>query len=182
MYICIRMRVFRYSRSDHMSVLVYSCSDDMPVFGCSFHVDVADAFDELYSPEPSIVRYMDRARLATLFPKTRSLLDEPPGPLPKSRVMMDTYFQHFAMLNQLVCLARQIQHELFRMPSHKYVAHQVAMLYQCLSSAGDPVSELKKRVEARFSDLKDAARNTKPSEVCLLLVCTTAYTHTCLLQ
>eukprot|EP00041_Stephanoeca_diplocostata_P006800 m.94539 g.94539 ORF g.94539 m.94539 type:complete len:263 (+) comp16547_c0_seq1:240-1028(+) len=129
-----------------------------------YHVDVADSFDSLYCTDISIVDYMDRARLSTLFPKTRALLDEPPGPLPKSRVMMDTYFQHFAMLNQLSTMAKQIKHEIRNMPSHKYIAHQVAMLYQCLASAGDPMLQVKKKVEARFSDLKDATRSASAAK------------------
>ena len=54
------------------------------------HVEVAEAFDELYCPDESIVSYMDRAGLSTMFPKTRAILNDPPRPLPKARVAMDS--------------------------------------------------------------------------------------------
>lgn len=62
------------------------------------------------------------------------------------------------MLNQLVALARQIKHDLFHLENHKYVAHQVAMLYQCLTNAGDPVAHIKQRVEGRFAELKEVTQ------------------------
>ena len=34
------------------------------------------------------------------------------------------------MLNQLVSLAQQLRFDLPRAASHKYIAHQIAMLYQ----------------------------------------------------
>jgi len=122
------------------------------------HIEVAEAFDELYCPDESIVSYMDRSGLSRMFPKTRAILNDPPRPLPKARVAMDTYFQHFAMLNQLVSLAQQLRFDLPREASHKYIAHQIAMLYQCLTNAGEPVSQYRKAVEGKFTEIKEATR------------------------
>jgi len=120
------------------------------------HTEIECAFEEIYTADHTVTAYMDRSKLDKLFPKCRAILNEPPRSLPRTRVSVDTYFQHFGMLNQLVTLAGQIRHDLLYLSNHKYIAHQVAMMYQCLSNAGDPVRGLKKKVESRFSELKDA--------------------------
>eukprot|EP00040_Diaphanoeca_grandis_P017173 m.89221 g.89221 ORF g.89221 m.89221 type:complete len:257 (-) comp26276_c0_seq1:237-1007(-) len=116
--------------------------------------EISAAYDDLYCFDESIVSYMDRVKLSAMFPKTRALLNDPPLKFEIKKVAMDTYFEHFAMLNQLVSIAEQLKSDLTRPATHKYIAHQIAILYQCLSVAGPPVERHRQAVESKFPEIK----------------------------
>jgi hypothetical protein len=39
------------------------------------------------------------------------------------------YIAHISVWNQLQSLAKQMQHDIVHAPNHKYIAHQLALLY-----------------------------------------------------
>ncbi|KAF9169503.1 hypothetical protein BGX21_007908 [Mortierella sp. AD011] len=60
-------------------------------------------------------------------------------------------------INQLVSIALQLQNDL-KLSNHKFIAHQVALLYQCINQAGPQFStKYKSRVEENFSALKETS-------------------------
>ena len=58
-------------------------------------------------------------------------------------------------LQQVCSLARQVQVDLHRR-HHKYVAHQLALLYQSLRAFGDPFNRLRGLISERFDELKSS--------------------------
>ena len=47
------------------------------------------------------------------------------------------YVAHVSVWNQVQSLAKQMQHDIVHAPNHKYIAHQLALLYvrACVSTA-----------------------------------------------
>ncbi|KAG0212586.1 hypothetical protein BGX28_006022 [Mortierella sp. GBA30] len=64
-------------------------------------------------------------------------------------------------INQLVSLALQVQNDL-RLSNHRFIAHQVALLYQCINQVGPQFSKkYKKRIEENFGVLKESASTSE---------------------
>jgi hypothetical protein len=88
---------------------------------------------------------------AALFPRTLQRLQTPDVPIERERTgQLDTYFGHMvallpsrlaeirtltlwfvsqSVLNQLAEMASQINHDIRHLSNHKYIAHQMALLY-----------------------------------------------------
>ncbi|ORZ05670.1 hypothetical protein BCR41DRAFT_361514 [Lobosporangium transversale] len=103
-------------------------------------------------------RYMIRTGLAEMFPKSSEYLGIelilPRGSL------IEAHFRQMSVINQLVSIAMQLQNDL-RLSNHKFMAHQVALLYQCINQAGPRFStKYKNRVEENFNELKETANTT----------------------
>ena len=60
------------------------------------------------------------------------------------------YFTHVSALNQLLHLATQLQRDACIAANHKYLAHQIALLYQCLNQVKGESRPFKKRIEEQF--------------------------------
>ena len=121
--------------------------------------ELGRAYANLEAPDPGLADYLVRAKLTKLFPRTlaASRDDAEMSHLTK-RIPMDAYFAHLSVLNQLVTVAKQILHDLESLSNHKYIAHQVALLYQCLSLARSPVDPFRAELEGNFSSIKRAAK------------------------
>ncbi|KAG0275131.1 hypothetical protein BGZ95_009149 [Linnemannia exigua] len=100
-------------------------------------------------------RYMIRTGLAEMFPKSSEYLGiEPVIP---GGSFIEAHFRQMSCINQLTSIALQLQNDI-RLTNHKFVAHQVALLYQCITQAGPQFStKYKSRVEENFEALKEAS-------------------------
>ncbi|XP_066562905.1 uncharacterized protein LOC136751313 isoform X2 [Amia ocellicauda] len=137
--------------------------DISPVESQSFHRQGAETvermnrcLEHLPKPIPQLEDYLDAVGLSTMFPRVEvfiihgspvDMLEKPP---------MDDYFPHIGKLNQLLILSQQLEEDVKHLGSHKYIAHQLSVLYQVLSSFKGilPLSILKKDIEANFKPLK----------------------------
>ncbi|XP_061647366.1 uncharacterized protein si:ch211-218d20.15 isoform X3 [Phyllopteryx taeniolatus] len=68
------------------------------------------------------------------------------------------YFSHIAKVNQLLVLSQQLEEDVRHLGSHKYIAHQLSVIYQVVSSfrGVDIFSETKKDIEANFKQMKES--------------------------
>ncbi|XP_038674868.1 uncharacterized protein si:ch211-218d20.15 [Scyliorhinus canicula] len=138
--------------------------DKSPVESESFHIRGVDYverikqyLEHLPDPVPQLEDYLDSQGLSTLFPRVEifvihgrpvDMLERPP---------MDDYFSHIGKLNQLLVLSQQLEDDVQHLGSHKYIAHQLSVLYKVLNYfSGSSVSLdiLKKDIEANFKALK----------------------------
>ncbi|KAF9360600.1 hypothetical protein BGX26_008585 [Mortierella sp. AD094] len=100
-------------------------------------------------------RYMIRTGLAEMFPKSSEYLGIDPV-LPGGS-FIESHFRQMSTINQLVSIALQLQNDL-RLSNHKFIAHQVALLYQCINQAGPQFSKkYRSRVEENFNALKETS-------------------------
>ncbi|KAG0231143.1 hypothetical protein BGW42_000494 [Actinomortierella wolfii] len=97
-------------------------------------------------------RYMIRTGLAQMFPKSSEYIGIE-SVIPGGN-FMESHFRYMSLINQLVSIALQLQNDL-RLPNHKYMAHQVALLYQCINQAGPQFSKYKPLIEEHFNAVKE---------------------------
>ncbi|KAF9964882.1 hypothetical protein BGZ70_005797 [Mortierella alpina] len=97
-------------------------------------------------------RYMIRTGLVEMFPKSSEHLGI--DPIVPGGSFLEGHLRQMASVNQLVSIALQLQNDL-RLPNHKFIAHQVALLYQCINQAGQAFMQFKARVEEQFNALKE---------------------------
>uniref|UniRef100_A0A3B3RNB4 Si:ch211-218d20.15 n=1 Tax=Paramormyrops kingsleyae TaxID=1676925 RepID=A0A3B3RNB4_9TELE len=113
--------------------------------------------EHLPEPAPQLEDYLDAVGLSAMFPRVEVFIihGSPVDMLEKPA--MD-YFPHIARLNQVLVLSQQLEDDVKHLGSHKYVAHQLSVLYQVLSTFKGimPLSVLKRDIEANFKQLKMA--------------------------
>ncbi|KAF9110386.1 hypothetical protein BGX27_006438 [Mortierella sp. AM989] len=103
-------------------------------------------------------RYMNRTGLADMFPKSSEYLGIDPGPPGGS--FIESHFRQMSTINQLVSIALQLQNDL-KLSNYKFIAYQVALLYQCINQAGPQFSKkYKSRVEENFNALKETSNTS----------------------
>ncbi|XP_023656847.1 uncharacterized protein [Paramormyrops kingsleyae] len=114
--------------------------------------------EHLPEPAPQLEDYLDAVGLSAMFPRVEVFIihGSPVDMLEKPA--MDGYFPHIARLNQVLVLSQQLEDDVKHLGSHKYVAHQLSVLYQVLSTFKGimPLSVLKRDIEANFKQLKMA--------------------------
>eukprot|EP00698_Gefionella_okellyi_P017824 TRINITY_DN5270_c0_g1_i1.p1 TRINITY_DN5270_c0_g1~~TRINITY_DN5270_c0_g1_i1.p1 ORF type:complete len:229 (+),score=12.14 TRINITY_DN5270_c0_g1_i1:35-721(+) len=71
------------------------------------------------------------------------------------------YLHQLALISQTVQLCRQLSGDLLPGANQKYLAHQIALLYQCLNFIGPPAAVFKKRVEAEFQNIKGSTEQSQ---------------------
>lgn len=109
----------------------------------------------LPDPRPTLKEYLKQTGLSLLFPRVTSYLTNPErSAFQGQKSSMDGYFQHLAMLNQLITLSHQLNSDAHNLTNHKYMAHQTALLYQAANQAGTPLADYKKNIESNFKSLK----------------------------
>ncbi|EDO39997.1 predicted protein [Nematostella vectensis] len=117
-------------------------------------------------PRPNIREYIRQTGLSMLFPKVTSYLNNPERPaFLNQKSAMDGYFHQFAMLNQMVTLCHQLNSDAFNLTNHKYIAHQVALLYQAVNQGGSSMADYKKAIEDNFKPLKASLHVTDKDAV-----------------
>ncbi|KAG0330362.1 hypothetical protein BGZ99_004732 [Dissophora globulifera] len=156
------------------------------------HLEQTMSGIELESDSPSrlenttgrvrLQRYMIRMGLAGMFPKSAEYLGIDPilpgGSFLEGRFL--SHLRHMSSINQLVSLALQLQNDL-RLANHKFIAHQVALLYQyrgldvdinghcnnifyihqqCINQAGIVYERFQARIEEHFTQVKEVCNTS----------------------
>ncbi|XP_071949747.1 uncharacterized protein [Antedon mediterranea] len=109
------------------------------------------------SPVPTLLEYLESNSCAILFPKAVLYVKNPTAKhTPIKRVPMDGHFSQATALNRLISLCHQLQHDVTTMTNHKYIAHQIALLYQSINQLGNPKVLLDHRtsIETTFKKIK----------------------------
>ncbi|KAK1797784.1 hypothetical protein P4O66_008135 [Electrophorus voltai] len=137
--------------------------DRSPEESDSFQKQAAEIIDQmnqnlehLPKPAPLLEDYLDIAGLSVMFPRVEvyiihgspvDMLETPP---------LDGYLPHLGRLNQLLALSQQLEDDVKHLGSHKYIPHQLAVIYQVLSCLKDilPLSSIKRDIEANFKQMK----------------------------
>ncbi|KXS21547.1 hypothetical protein M427DRAFT_50973 [Gonapodya prolifera JEL478] len=96
--------------------------------------------------------------LAPLFPRLARHLGVPlPDAASKSgaggRGDVRSHFHAATALNQVVAMALQLRADV-ALENHKYMAHQLALLYQSLTTTGPPLSRHQARIQREFESIK----------------------------
>uniref|UniRef100_A0A3Q2WP28 Si:ch211-218d20.15 n=1 Tax=Haplochromis burtoni TaxID=8153 RepID=A0A3Q2WP28_HAPBU len=112
--------------------------------------------EHLPKPMPQLEDYLDMVGLSAMFPRVEVFLIQG-SPVDMLEGPPMDYF-HIAKLNQLLVLSQQLEEDIRHLGSHKYIAHQLSVIYQVLSSfRGIQVfSEIKKDIEANFKQMKQS--------------------------
>uniref|UniRef100_A0A3P8RWN2 Si:ch211-218d20.15 n=1 Tax=Amphiprion percula TaxID=161767 RepID=A0A3P8RWN2_AMPPE len=113
--------------------------------------------EHLPKPMPQLEDYLDLVGLSAMFPRVEVFLIQGSPVDMLERPPMD-YFFHVARLNQLLVLSQQLEEDIRHLGSHKYIAHQLSVIYQVISSfRGIQVfSEIKRDIEANFKQMKQS--------------------------
>ncbi|TNN29452.1 hypothetical protein EYF80_060399 [Liparis tanakae] len=112
--------------------------------------------EHLPKPMPQLEDYLDMVGLSVMFPRVEVfLIQGSPVDMLESPAM-DEYFSHVARLNQLLVLSQQLEEDIRHLGSHRYIAHQLSVIYQVVSSFRgiQAFSEMKKDIEANFKQVK----------------------------
>ncbi|CAI9548226.1 unnamed protein product [Staurois parvus] len=133
-------------------------SDIFHTLGSELLERMKECLTHLPEPTPCLEDYLDTSGLSLLFPRVEvyiiyerpvDILESPP---------MDDYFAHIGKLNQLLVLSQQLEDDVKHLGSHKYVAHQLSVLYKVLSYFNGCLylDVLKRDIETNFKSVKTA--------------------------
>lgn len=133
-------------------------SDWFHTLGAELRERMYEFLNHLPEPIPQLEDYLDMEGLSMLFPRVEiflihqrpvEMLEKPP---------MDDYFVHIGKLNQLLVLSQQMEDDLKNLGSHKYIAHQLSVLYKFLNYFNGclPLDILKRDIEINFKSIKTA--------------------------
>jgi len=98
------------------------------------------------------MEYFEVSGLSTTFPLVHSQLFSKQIENEYSEV--SEYLNHIGVLHQLIQMSEQLRYDCANLPNQKYIAHQIALLYQCLNHAGDGGISFRKRIEQKFNEIK----------------------------
>uniref|UniRef100_A0A3Q2EL21 Si:ch211-218d20.15 n=1 Tax=Cyprinodon variegatus TaxID=28743 RepID=A0A3Q2EL21_CYPVA len=114
--------------------------------------------EHLPKPMPQLEDYLDMVGLSAMFPRVEVFLIQGSPVDMLDRPLMDGYLFHVAKLNQLVVLSQQLEEDIRHLGSHKYIAHQLSVIYQVISSFRGikTFSEIKKNIESNFKQMKQS--------------------------
>jgi len=73
----------------------------------------------------------------------------------------EEFLNYIGVLNQLSVMSHQLKYDTETLTNHKYIAHQIALLYQCLNQVGDAGVAFKKRIEQKFEQVKSSTESQK---------------------
>ncbi|KAG7261761.1 hypothetical protein CRUP_009513, partial [Coryphaenoides rupestris] len=117
-------------------------SDTFQVQGADILDQMLQCLEHLPKPMPQLEDYLDMLGLSTLFPRVEVYLIQGSAVGMLERPPMEEYFSHLAKLNQLLVLSQQLEEDVRHLGSHKYIAHQLSVLY------------VKRDIEANFKQMK----------------------------
>ncbi|XP_028291967.1 uncharacterized protein LOC114455123 isoform X2 [Gouania willdenowi] len=132
-------------------------SDTFQVQGSEILDQMLQCLEHLPKPMPQLEDYLDMVGLSAMFPRVEVFLIQGSPVDMLERPLMDDYYIHIARLNQLLVLSQQLEEDIMHLGSHKYIPHQLSVIYQVLNSfRGIQVfSEIKKDIEANFKHMKE---------------------------
>ncbi|XP_019715796.1 uncharacterized protein LOC109510129 [Hippocampus comes] len=133
-------------------------SDTFQAQGAEILDQMLQCLEHLPKPMPQLEDYLDMVGLSEMFPRVEVFLIQGCPVDMLERPPMDDYFSHIAKLNQLLVLSQQLEEDIRHLGSHKYIAHQLSVIYQVVSSfqSVDIFSETKKDIEANFKQMKES--------------------------
>ncbi|XP_072252688.1 uncharacterized protein [Leuresthes tenuis] len=133
-------------------------SDTFQAQGSEILDQMLQCLEHLPKPMPQLEDYLDIVGLSAMFPRVEVFLIQGSPVDMLERPQMDDYFFHIAKLNQLLALCQQLEEDIRHLGSHKYIAHQLSVIYQVISSFGGILvfSEMKKDIEANFKQMKQS--------------------------
>ncbi|XP_067117757.1 uncharacterized protein si:ch211-218d20.15 isoform X1 [Osmerus mordax] len=129
----------------------------------TFQVQGSDIIDQMLhflehlpKPLPQLEDYLDIVGLSAIFPRVEVFLLQGSPVDMLEKPLMDEYYCHISRLNQLLVLSQQLQEDIKHLGSHKYITHQLSVIYQVISSFKgiQPLWVLKKDIEMNFKQLK----------------------------
>ncbi|XP_060909142.1 uncharacterized protein si:ch211-218d20.15 isoform X2 [Labrus mixtus] len=131
-------------------------SDTFQAQGSEILDQMLQCLEHLPKPMPQLEDYLDMMGLSVMFPRVEVFLIQGSPVDMLERPPMDEYFFHIAKLNQLLVLSQQLEEDIRHLGSHKYIAHQLSVLYQVVSSFRgiQAFSDIKKDIEANFKQMK----------------------------
>ncbi|XP_060573492.1 uncharacterized protein LOC132731344 [Ruditapes philippinarum] len=113
------------------------------------------------------LRYLQSQRLDRLYPRAVTYLANPRSfSLDLDKTPLDSYFASVSTLSQLTTLARQMHNDCVNTSSHKYIAHQLALMYQTITQIKSPLFEQhKKGIEEMFKPIKATLATTDDKQI-----------------
>ncbi|XP_069492728.1 uncharacterized protein [Ambystoma mexicanum] len=135
-------------------------SEMFHTLGAELRERMYEYLNHLPEPIPQLEDFLDTEGLSMLFPRVEIFLihQRPVDMLEKPQ--MDEYFVHMGKLNQLLVLSQQMEDDLMHLGSHKYIAHQLSVLYKFLNYFNGclPLDILKRDIEINFKSIKSALK------------------------
>ncbi|XP_068185363.1 uncharacterized protein si:ch211-218d20.15 [Antennarius striatus] len=131
-------------------------SDTFQTQGSEILDQMLQCLEHLPKPMPQLEDYLDMMSLSAMFPRVEVFLIQGSPVDMLERPLMDEYFIHIAKLNQLLVLSQQLEEDIRHLGSHKYIPHQLSVIYQVISSfrGMQAFSEIKNNIEANFKQMK----------------------------
>ncbi|XP_077987525.1 uncharacterized protein LOC144442130 [Glandiceps talaboti] len=127
-----------------------------------------ECIQNIPEPTPSLESFLEETGLSTVYPRTATYVESPHNfhLQTPTKAVMDDYFSHVAALNQVVSLCNLLNADINNLNNHKYVAHQIALLYQSLNQLGNIkcLVEFKTNVETSFKKLKIGLESKGPDQ------------------
>eukprot|EP01103_Thecamoeba_quadrilineata_P004526 TRINITY_DN1425_c0_g1_i1.p1 TRINITY_DN1425_c0_g1~~TRINITY_DN1425_c0_g1_i1.p1 ORF type:complete len:173 (+),score=21.11 TRINITY_DN1425_c0_g1_i1:331-849(+) len=111
--------------------------------------------EKMILPECSYISFLEERRILQLCPQVAQRL------LAKTLCKNETkrdYFSQTTILSQTYSLCQQLQADL-ALNNHKYMAHQLALLYQCMSGIGEFANPYRNRIKEMFNKIKTTLEN-----------------------
>ncbi|XP_046851992.1 uncharacterized protein LOC124445316 [Xenia sp. Carnegie-2017] len=110
----------------------------------------------LPTPQPTLKEYLEKSGLMYLFPRVMSYIINPDGPsFFGQESLLQEHFNTPGVLNQIITLSNQLSNVAFNGSNHKYMAHQLALLYQSINQIHCPtLHEQKIEVKNNFREFK----------------------------
>ncbi|KAJ3329960.1 hypothetical protein HDU76_006757 [Blyttiomyces sp. JEL0837] len=105
---------------------------------------------------------MSQAGLVYLFPKAAARLNL--GNFSGyQHLSAQAHFESLEALNQLVSMALQLKNDV-KLTNHKYIAHQLALLYQTINLVGGDFIQYHSRIQTEFDSIKTMTSNPDVEE------------------
>ncbi|CAG8467660.1 5222_t:CDS:2 [Ambispora gerdemannii] len=114
--------------------------------------------EEAIAMKKDMKTYITELGLASLFPKSARRLVV--SKLGTGTVDVQAHFIEMTLINQLVSISLQLQQDT-KLENHFYMAHQIALLYQCLAQVGQHFLKYKPCVELHFDAIKSLTSRSK---------------------
>ncbi|XP_034042873.1 uncharacterized protein si:ch211-218d20.15 isoform X2 [Thalassophryne amazonica] len=133
-------------------------SDTFQSQGTEILDQMLQCLEHLPKPMPQLEDYLDMVGLSAMFPRVEVFLIQGSPVDMLERPPMDEHFPHIAKLNQLLVLSQQLEEDIRHLGSHKYIPHQLSVIYQVISSfrGFQAFCEIKNDIETNFKQMKQS--------------------------
>lgn len=104
--------------------------------------------------------FLQQTGLLVMFSEVGTFLGIPPADYNMAFPQPREYLHQIGLVSQTIQMCKQLSMDLLPGANQKYLAHQVALLYQCLNFIGPAAAPFKKRVEAEFQNIKGSTEQS----------------------